>query len=199
MIIQFRMLMSAIKPGLFFICIFSFLSISVTGQSVNNNWQKELDQALSAYKQCSESATEKETQCANAAGEVLKTVYRLNDFYLKSDERYMVVREVADYLGKDKKWELIGHAYEQNALDRAQELANKKHAVVAVFPGNTDDGHVSVILPGNTLASGTWGLKVPNSASFFVHAPQKSYVGKALSYAFTRGMIKDVLIFARNY
>ncbi len=199
MIIQFRLPVFTTKAGLFFSCIFSFLCISVSGQSINNNWQKELDQALTVYKQCSENDDNNSSKCANAAGEVLKTVYRLNDFYLKNDERYMVVKEVTDYLGNNNKWQLIGHAYEQNALDRAQELANKKHAVVAVFPGTSNDGHVSVILPGNTLASGTWGLKVPNSASFFVHDPQKSYVGKALSYAFTRGMIKDVLIFARNY
>ena len=83
-------------------------------------------------------------------------------------------------------------------MNTAQELANNKTAVVAVYMKSDQDGHVSIILPGQLNPSGSWGFSVPNSASFFVNDPNKSYIGKGLSYAFTKSMLKDVVLFARN-
>lgn len=65
--------------------------------------------------------------------------------------------------------------------------------------GEDGIGLVSLILPGEMKPSGTWGSQVPNSASFSVHQPAKSYVGKGLSYSFERKMLKDVQLFSRNY
>ncbi|MDN5199751.1 hypothetical protein QQ008_00215 [Fulvivirgaceae bacterium BMA10] len=172
---------------------------SANAQSLNKNWKTELEQALTDYKKCKNETGDNPQKCSNVTGEVLKIVYNLNDFYSSQRSRYMVAKEIAEFLEDNTEWQLLGHAYEQDALEKAQELANTKRAVVAVLPDKGDAGHVSVILPGELASSGTWGFKVPNSTSFFVHDPQNSYVGKALSYAFTRNMIKDVLLFARSY
>lgn len=111
----------------------------------------------------------------------------------------MVVGEIAEYLESSSQWTLLGHAYEQEALNKAQNYANTRKAAVAVYLNEEGLGHVSFILPGDMNPSGSWGFNVPNSASFFMSTPQKSYVDKGLSYAFDRSLIKDVLIYGRNY
>jgi len=193
------MLLSTLVKKVFIAGCLMAISSSAFSQALNANWQSDLDKALIAYKQCSSDSTNSSEKCSNLAGEILKTVYNLNDFYSSEYKRFMVSNEVANYIENNQKWELLGHAYEQNALEKAQELANSKRAVVAVYVDDNADGHVSIILPGQLVLSGSWGFKVPNSTSFFVHEPDKSYVGKGLSYAFTRSMIKNVMIFARSY
>ncbi len=72
------------------------------------------------------------------------------------------------------------------SLTQAQQLANEKKAVVAVYQNANSVGHVALVLPGNLEASGSWGLSVPNAASFFLPEPSRSFVNKGLSFAFTQ-------------
>lgn len=168
------------------------------GQSLNNNWKQELTSSLQEFKNCENTAAEGINPCNKFVGAMLKTVYRNNDFYSKSSGRYMLVSEIAKFLEGSSEWKLLGHGYEQDALDQAQKYANTKKAAVAVYLDEENIGHVSLILPGELKPSGSWGFNVPNSASFFLSKPENSYIGKGLSYAFKRNMLKGVLLYARS-
>jgi hypothetical protein len=111
----------------------------------------------------------------------------------------MAANEISGFIKNSEKWTLLGHSYEQATLNTAQEYANAKKAVVAVYSNAEGVGHVVVITPGQLRASGTWGLNVPSAVSFFVNDPAKSFVDKGLSYAFAKNMQKDVLIYVRKY
>jgi hypothetical protein len=165
-----------------------------SAQTLNNNWMSDLETELKEFTSCDD-----DMDCSEFSAKALQTVYKLNDFYQPQEKRFMRVSEIIAFLQDSKSWTKLGPAYQQNILIQAQEYANNKKAVIAVYPGANGVGHVALILPGELQASGSWGLSVPNSASFLAIDPAKSYVGKGLSYAFTKNHLKDVIIFARNY
>ncbi|HEY8938270.1 MAG TPA: hypothetical protein VIM65_23780 [Cyclobacteriaceae bacterium] len=171
---------------------------AIYGQSLNNNWNNDLKNSLQQFLSCN-SSTPGSQACTKFLGESLNTVYKVNDFYSSKSGRYMLPSEIATYLKDNKQWSMIGHSYEQPVLSKAQDLANAKKAVVAVYMSESGVGHVVVITPGKLQSSGSWGLSVPNAASFFVTQPDKSFVDKSLSFAFAKAMMKDVVIYARNY
>jgi hypothetical protein len=174
--------------------IIFFASIVCTAQSLNSNWTSDLEAELKEFTSCDD-----DMDCYEFSGKALQVVYKLNDFYEPQQKRFMHVGEIIAFLRESKSWTMLGPAYQQDVLDKAQQYANGKKAVIAVYPGTNGVGHVALILPGELHASGSWGLSVPNSASFLTADPAKSYVGKGLSYAFTKHHLKDVVIFARNY
>ncbi len=174
------------------------ISANLFGQGINQNWSSELEKAVNDFKSCKSSSNSEVNPCSKFIGESVKTVYKVNDFYSDELGRYLTGTEIVTFLGSSTTWTKLGPVYEQANLDKAQELANSGKAVLAVYMGEDQLGHVSIILPGDLTASGSWGLKVPNSASFFMHSPQRSFLNKALSYAFTRNMIRNVTIFIRN-
>lgn len=88
---------------------------------------------------------------------------------------------------------------DQEILNKAQSLANAKKAVVAIYQNAVGAGHLVLVIPGEVQQSGSWGLQVPNVASFFLPEPERSFVDKGLSYAFTKNMIRDIAIYVRNY
>lgn len=175
-----------------------FLFSIAQGQSLNPNWKQELSASLQQFLNC-ESTPGDVNGCNKFQGKSLQTVYRINDFYSQKLKRYMTTTEIANYLKDSKTWSLLGYSYDQETLSKAQEKANSKQAVVAAYLNEEGLGHVVVIIPGELQASGSWGLKVPNTASFFVSEPEKSFIEKGLSYAFGKSLIKDVLIYTRNY
>ena len=179
------------------ISLLLIIASAVQGQSLNNNWNNDLKNSLQQFLTC--SSTPGSQSCTKFLGESLNTVYKINDFYSSKSGRYMMPSEIANYLKDNKQWSMIGHSYEQPVLSKAQDLANAKKAVVAVYMNESGAGHVVVITPGKLQSSGSWGLSVPNAASFFVTQPDKSFVDKSLSFAFAKTMMKDVVIYARNY
>ncbi|UII24184.1 hypothetical protein [Fulvivirga ligni] len=187
--------MCRLKRGVVLPVLFIF-SISFTyGQSVNKNWKSDLQKDFSSFQTC-ESASE---DCHQYMGKSLNTVYQLNDFYDNAAKEYMGVGEINDLLASDKSWTNLGPAYSQDVLSKAQQHANSNKAVVAVYVNQEGVGHVVMILPGTLQPSGSWGLKVPNSASFFAKQPSRSFTNKGLSYAFSKSILKDVKIYSRNY
>ena len=175
-----------------------FLSVSY-GQSINSRWQQGLTKELEQFKACDTTHLSGINPCNMYVGQALKTVYQINDFYLKEQGRYMLISEMSEFLKDNKKWTLLGHGYEQKALTEAQDYANSNKAVVAIYLNNEGLGHLSIITPGELKTSGLWGFMVPNSASFFLSKPDLSYIDKGLSYAFSKNLIKGVLIYGRNY
>ena len=111
----------------------------------------------------------------------------------------MVVNEISNYLKGTKSWTMLGHVYEQSTLTTAQDYANAKKAVVAVYTNASGIGHVVVITPGQLQSSGSWGLNVPSVASFLPSQPEKSFIDKGLSFAFAKSMMKDIVIYAKVY
>ena len=166
----------------------------VHGQSINNQWKRDLNNALEEFVKCRESGV-----CSDFVGESLRRVYNINDFYSSAEKRYLRSSEISELIRKDDNWTLLGRSFEQSALEEAQKNANAKKAVVAVYMTESGLGHVVLIVPGSLTPSGSWGLKVPNAASFPAADPQKSFVDKGLSFAFTKNMMKDVFLYVRNY
>lgn len=170
---------------------------SLSAQSLNPNWNSELKTSLQEFLSCQNSGDAK--ACTRFLGESLQTVYKVNDFYSHKSGRYMGVGEIASFLKTSKQWSQLGHAYEQDILLKAQDQANAKKAVVALYMNEAGIGHVVAITPGKVQRSGSWGLDVPNAASFFAMQPEKSFVDKGLAFAFSKTMLKDIVIYTRNY
>lgn len=168
------------------------------GQQINNNWKKDLNSSLDQFMDC-EKVSGNGNPCAKFMGQSLNTVYKINDFYSETASRYLYVNEISALLDESTDWTMIGHAYEQEALDKAQNNANSNVATVAVYLHESGVGHVVVILPGSLHASGSWGFNVPNTSSFFSAAPNRSFINKGLSYAFGKNLMKDVRLYSRKY
>ncbi len=177
------------------ITLIAFIT-SAYSQDLNSNWDQDLKNQLKEFLAC-EGTSHERAECGHFIGESLNTVYKVNDF--SKSGKYMATNEILDVIKANPKWKSIGAGYDQATLTKAQEFANAKKAVVAVYKNAQGVGHVVIIVPGELQSSGSWGLRVPNSASFFPVDPSKSYVGKGLSFAFARTMIKDITLYAREY
>jgi hypothetical protein len=191
--------MSTIRLATLFVLAPVFFSISTQGQSLNTNWEKDLTVLMDQFMSCTSSSSDSYS-CSALITESVAKVYKLNNaLYSEKSKRYLHLKEVSQQLAEASQWTLLGHAYEQKALTEAQDMANAKKAVIAVYTTTEGVSHVAVILPGELQYSGTWGFQVPNSASFVLSEPSKSYVNKGLSYAFARNMIKDVKLYGKKY
>ena len=159
------------------------------------DWNSDVQALLGQYLACQEPIDDT-SPCNRFLGKALKSVYGITDFDVTPNE-YMLANEIAIYVATTPdKWTSLGPADDQDVLKDAAGYANLKKAVIAVQPG-TPHGHVALILPGNLVPSGSWGLNVPNSASFFQNKPKKSYVAQGLSYAFSTP--DGVTIYGRNF
>lgn len=181
-----------------FTILFFFLVTLSFAQQPNKNWQRDLNLSLEQFQACDQENATGIKPCNRFIGGALKTVYNVDDFYSKAMGRHMVVSEISAFLQGSASWTLLGRGYEQKALLQAQEHANAGKAVVAIYLNEEGIGHMSIILPGELKPSGTWGFQVPNSASFFISNPAKSYVSKGLSYAYERPLLNGVMIYARK-
>lgn len=187
-------------PSRFILFLTTFLSIlslqTIQAQSLNASWKKELQNALTDFINCKDGGNK---ECSSLTGESLKKVYNINDFYSSSQKRYMQASEISSFIKENRNWTVLGPSFDQSVLEAAQQNANNKKAVVAVYQDEKGLGHVVLIVPGSLTPSGSWGLKVPVAASFFASDPQRSFVEKGLSFAFTKSMMKDVVLYVRKY
>lgn len=182
------------------IIVTTFLSLAYVlsfGQSLNDGWKEELNKSLNEFVNCQTAGDI--SLCNKFIGQSLNTVYKVNDFYSEKLGRYLFPHEIASFVSENANWTLLGHAYEPDALTEAQKYANEKKAAIAVYKSENGQGHMVLIVPGDLQPSGSWGIKVPNTASFFLGEAEKSYISKGLSYGFKKNLIKDVLIYARKY
>jgi len=191
--------MSTIRLAALTVLASAMITFSTHGQSLNANWQKDLTVLLDQFMSCTGSSSDTYS-CSALITESVAKVYKLDGaLYSEKSKRYLQLKEVSQQLTESGQWTVLGHAYEQKTLTEAQSLANARKAVIAVYATTDGVAHVAVIRPGELQYSGTWGFQVPNSASFVLNDPSKSYVGKGLSYAFARNMIKDVTLYAKKY
>ena len=173
-------------------------TLSSYGQSLNENWEQDLANSMTQFMNCATTSPDK-SQCSSFISESLVKVYKVNAFYSDKLKRHLQIYEISKSMIDGGSWTLLGYAYDQKALNEAQKCANASKAVIAVYTTVSGGKHIALILPGKLDYSGSGGFNVPNSASFFFDDPAKSYVGKGLSYAFAKNMIKDVALYCRKY
>ncbi|MEM6362391.1 MAG: hypothetical protein AAFX57_15265 [Bacteroidota bacterium] len=176
------------------------LFISVTfghlATAQSSDWKQLLQQELEEFKACMKQSDN--IKCRSAIGETIKAVYNIDDFYLSATGTNSTALEIANSIESKSAWKKLGQAYIQEVLTEAQELANRKKPVLAIYKG--EDGlsaHVVLVLPGGLKPSGSWGLNVPMVASFFTHDPEKSFIDKSLAYAFSKNMLLRIELYAR--
>ena len=180
-----------------FLGVFVFLGLESHSQQLTRQWDTKLRDQIETYKSCKNQA-DPTNKCFHQIGQTLHTLYSLRDFYDASQQRYMTISEIAAYVKESSQWTLMGQSWEKEALLQAQELANQKRAVIAIYLSEEGLGQLAFVLPGEMMPSGSWGMPVPNSAAFVAQTPDKSYSGKGLSYAFPRRLIPQVSIYARK-
>ena len=166
-----------------------------SAQTLNQNWKRDLEASLQQFINCTNSKGEK-YQCSSFIGESISKVYKTNAFFSEKLNQYLWINEIPKSFSENGQWKEIGRAYDQKALKLAQDQANAAKPVIAVYVTTSGIGHIAVILPGKLQYSGSWGFDVPNAASFLFNDSEKSFVDKGLSYAFTKNMIKDVILYS---
>jgi len=132
--------------------------------------------------------------CNFFASNLLERGWGFTDF--KNEGEYKSANQIAEFLYSDANWRALGSGDSQSTLTKAQEYANEGYPVFAVFTGNPN-GHITIIIPGSLAASGSWGLNVPNSASFRLDSITLTYVGKRLSTSFRASDKSMVMLYAR--
>ena len=181
-----------------FLSLFLFSILSAHAQTFNENWKTDLTKLVGAFKTCQGTIEQNYNPCSKYSGESLKVVYGLDDFFSTDLDRYLTGTEIIRFLESSSQWNKSGMASDQEVLDAAQNAANEKKAVVAVHTDEDGFGHIALILPGELTPSGLWKMSVPNCSSFFMNSPGSSFSGKGLSYAFSRTMMNDIIIYTRK-
>jgi hypothetical protein len=132
--------------------------------------------------------------CRNFTGEALERLFGIGDFCTES--RCLKAVEIEwELRNTPAKWEALGAATDQAVLDRGRELAASGKAVLAVL-NDKDRGQIAIIMPGASIPSGRWGLKVPIAVAARVDRPDQSVYGKGLSWIFPEA--EKVSIYARR-
>ncbi len=163
--------------------------------SLTGDWKTSVTTMLADFQSC--STAKKGAECKTYCAKAIKTMYGVNDFDAAGKPGGMLdVNGVANYIKKSSNWKLLGDAGTQDILTQAETLANGGKAVVAMMETDNGASHISIIAPGSLVSCGKAGLKCPNSVSFFINSPDRSYVGKPLAYSFKT--LEGIKIYARN-
>ena len=137
--------------------------------------QKYMEATVQQQSLCQSKS---DVSCRSPLAQSVEHIYGIKDF--GSDA---TANEIGKRVSTDATWEHLGSASDPEVLKKAVSSANCGQAVLAVMTADSG-GHVAMILPGAMSPSGGWKMEVPNSASFFMNNPAKSYTGRPLSYAF---------------
>jgi hypothetical protein len=105
-------------------------------------------------------------------------IYHVTDFDDPAGG-FKLANDIADFVSKSEKWELVGPATSQYANDRAAYYATIGRPAIAVrYEGG--EGHIMVIMPGmttkNTTGLDLWlasGVKYVPSAVNYSHGEPK--------------------------
>jgi hypothetical protein len=178
------------------IIIISIFALTIQVQA-QDSWKKDIENMLYEFLQCNPDMPTS-YPCNVFTSKALMRIYGINDF-INGDQHFTANQIYNFIILHPDLWTLLGNASSQDALNQAQGYANLGKAVIAVLKNENGPGHVAIIIPGELGNSSNWGLNVPNSASFFLNKPNKSYVGKNLSYAFSASEKVKVFLYGRNY
>jgi len=171
----------------------SGLLLITAAYSFTADWKTSLTQMQSDFISC--KSQNKGAECKTYVAKALKAIYGISDFDASNKPGGALdINAVANYIKKDSKWKLLGDASSQDILKQAQDDANNNKAVVAMMVSDNGADHIAIIAPGTLTACGS--LKYPNSISFFINNPDKSYISKPLAYSFKS--MDGIKIYARN-
>ncbi len=169
-----------------FLILLMLTGISATfGQSLNENWRRDLAASLDKFRQCTQATGEK-YQCSGFIGESIANVYKTNAFYSEKQSRYLHINEISKSSVENGPWTSLGHAYDQKALEEAQKQANANKAVIAVYVTESGIGHIALILPGKLQFSGSWGFNVPNAHHLYLTIRKNPLLIKASHMPFQK-------------
>ncbi|WP_420574675.1 hypothetical protein [Kordia sp.] len=152
-------------------------------ESGNLSTDKEqfLATTIAYFKNCKANSTNR-NDCRNSITKMISEFYAINDFKNK-DGDYVIYDSIQPIIKKSDTWVKLGNASDQEALNKAQEAANNGNATIAIDVSQSY-GQVAMIIPGKLTNSGSWKLKVPNTAALVNYSADKSFMNKSLSYAF---------------
>lgn len=192
----FKILQNIISHTRFYTVVaMMFVASASQGQSLKT-WKEDLTSIMEKFLKCAATGSNN-TTCTSFIEESIASVYKLDASDVEASIGKSSVSGISN--SKGSQWSIVGMAFDQKALESAQRYANENKAVIAVYqPSGEVIKHVALILPGDLQYSGSWGYKVPNSASFFITTPDKSYMDKGLSYAFAKSMLLRVTLYVRN-
>ncbi len=169
------------------------LILVIVALSFTTDWKTDLNQMLTDFSTCKSQS--KGAECKTYVAKALKKIYGISDFDAANKPGgFMDINAVANYIKKDSKWKVLGDASSQDVLKQAQDAANNNKAVVAMMVSDNGADHIAIIAPGTLVACGS--LKYPNSISFFLNNPDKSYISKPLAYSFKS--MDGIKVYARN-
>ncbi len=171
-------------------------------------WANKLIDAIAEEPVCSNyqpQATSLDRGACNIfAGRVLERVYGVRDFIVDPPDpskKFYTANEIATLLsaGLAPKWSRLGVASDQPTLVSAKNQADAGRLVLAVWrnPDPKKPGHVALVGPGPLAASGSWGLKTPNSSQFKLDDPAADYLSKPLACAFKKEVAAAVELWVR--
>ena len=177
---------------------------------LTSNWRQAAERVLAVHRAClNDDPPINSPTCYQSQVRFALDVFGVPDFYKPASPSEMTPNEILDFVGSatTRNWELLGDASDESIRVRAQDAANAGILVLAVRrgdPSNTADiekrfTKIAIILPGQMVNSGSWGGRVPNSASLAVAsaAGTASYLNKSLAFAFSNGT--NVRLFARKF
>ncbi len=137
---------------------------------------------LENFTYCQDHA-ESELMCKFYTAKAICDYFGINDF--KKGEIYLDYEEIIDEVNGDNGWVKIGEATDQKNLEKAQLLANRGKATIAIDI-KSKYGHVVLITKGNLEKAYSWkGLLAPSCASFFMVKNVNSFINKSLAYAYS--------------
>jgi len=155
-------------------------SMPLPGQA-QDAWAKNEAWLKGAIKDCRASGRDR-TTCRHFTGEALDRLFGIKDF-CKPNRCLKAVEIEWELRNAPAKWDALGKAADQTALDKARELASAGKAVIAV-QNERDRGQVAILMPGAAVPSGAWKLNVPIAAAARVDRPERSVYGKGISWVF---------------
>ncbi len=172
----------------------NYTTLDEDGNTVMSKDSKEImDDLIAEFETCRNNSTKNLLDCKHFTAKAICEFYEIDDFedgasYVDYDKMHEMI------WGKQGAWKVIGIASNQDDLKKAQEYANNGQATVAI--SNRDKyGHVAIILPGHLKPGRSWGLDVPNCASFFLVKSLKPFSDKPLNYAWSSN--KDIILYTR--
>lgn len=183
---------------LVFLGSLSLFSAGGTIHAANEDWKADVEGLLNEFLAC-KAPIDDRSPCNVFVGRAAKRVYGSADFEVPGKPNaFLSANQIAAYVANSERWTKLGTADDQAVLTEAQGHANLRRAIIAVY-SSSPHGHVALVLPGKAVPSASWGLDVPNSASFFLNDPARSFVGKPLSNAFGADKKGSVTIYGRNF
>ncbi|WP_459210149.1 hypothetical protein [Aquimarina rhabdastrellae] len=146
---------------------------------------------VSDFIACKQQASER-NHCRNSISQIISQTYSIADF---KDQKngYVIYDSIRPIISRSNQWKKLGSALNQQHLDQAMEHTNNGGLSLVIDTENSY-GHVVMLVPGEMKKSSSWNLQLPPVLSLLNFKPEKSFNGKALSYAMKKSNSLQVYI-----